>query len=281
MTMYWIYDIPNWQLGLLTTLAFVGISLGGLYATRPFMKRFLDGSGQYNEVVSWFIAAVGVLYGLALGLIAVATYGNYSDADNKASKEAASLAALYRDVDFYSQPLRGELETRLKDYTRFVIEKEWPAHRKGEFLDDGERLLEEFENLVGNYEPTKEREKIAHAEVMSSLNTVVENRGYRVQAVDSGLPAVLWGVVLIGAMLNIAMTYLFWVENVKLHAVLVAALAASIAILVFLTAAMDNPFRGEFSVSPDAYKEVLEKVMTPVPAAKGVSASPVASAPGV
>ena len=262
MTMYWIYDIPNWLLGVLTTVVFVAIALGGLYATRPMMRRFLNASGQFNEVVSWFIAAVGVLYGLALGLIAVATYGNYSDADNKASKDAASLAALYRDLDFYSQPLRGDLEKRLKDYTRFVIEKDWPAHRKGNVLDDGERLLEDFENLVGNYDPVKEREKIAHAEVVRSLNTVVENRGFRVQSVGSGLPAVLWGVVLIGAALNIAMTYLFWVENLKLHALLVAAFSASIAILVFLTAAMDNPFRGEFSVSPDAYQEVLDKVMT-------------------
>ncbi len=31
--------------------------------------------------------------------------------------------------------------------------------------------------------------------------------------------------------------------------------------LIFLTAAMDNPFRGEFSVSPDAYQEVLDEVM--------------------
>jgi len=73
---------------------------------------------------------------------------------------------------------------------------------------------------------------------------------------------VLWCVVLIGAALNIGMTYLFWIDNVKLHALLVAAFSASIALLVFLTAAMDNPFRGQFSVSPDAYSDVLEKIMT-------------------
>jgi Protein of unknown function (DUF4239) len=272
MTMYWIYNIPNWQLGLLTTIAFVATSVAGLYLTRPMMKRFLGESGKHNDVVSYFIAAVGVLYGLALGLIAVATYGNYSDVDNKASREAASLSALYRDLDFYPHPLRDTLEAKLKDYTRFIVEKDWPAHHHGKKLDDGEFMLEAIENLVGEFEPTKEREKIAHAEIVRSLNEVVENRDYRIQTVDSGLPAVLWGVVLIGAALNIGMTYFFWVENVKLHALLVAAFSASIAILVFLTAAMDNPLRGEFSVSPDAYQEVLDKVMTtpvqPSPAPK-------------
>ena len=77
----------------------------------------------------------------------------------------------------------------------------------------------------------------------------------------TGLPAALWSVVLIGAILNIGLTYLFWVENFRLHAFLVTILAVFIGLLVFLTAAMDNPFRGQFSVAPDAFQTVLDNVM--------------------
>ena len=70
-------------------------------------------------------------------------------------------------------------------------------------------------------------------------------------------------MVLIGAVINGILTYLFWVENLWLHAALVALLAVFIALLVFLTAAMDNPFRGEFSVSSEAFQTILDKVMTP------------------
>ncbi len=263
--MYWIYDIPNWLLGLMTIAAFVAISVGGLMACRPMMGRFLGASGQYNDVVSYLFAAVGVLYGLALGLIAVATWANFTDVDGKASKEAASLAALYRDLDGYPAPLRESLEKRLRDYTNFVIQKDWPAHRQGLILDGGAQILEDIENELIGFEPVKEREKIAHAEVLDSLDAALESRDFRIQSVNSGLPPVLWAVVLFGAALNIAMTYLFWVENFRLHALLVAAFSASIGLLVFLTAAMDNPFRGEFSVSSDAYASVLEKAMKPSP----------------
>jgi hypothetical protein len=81
--------------------------------------------------------------------------------------------------------------------------------------------------------------------------------------VDTGLPAALWTVVLIGAVLNIVPTYLFWVENFQLQVLLIVMLATFIGLLIFLIAAMDNPFRGEFSVSPDAFKEVLTTIMTP------------------
>jgi hypothetical protein len=42
----------------------------------------------------------------------------------------------------------------------------------------------------------------------------------------------------------------------------VVAFSSSLAILIFLTAAMDNPYRGEFSVSTDAYQYTLDHVMT-------------------
>ena len=100
------------------------------------------------------------------------------------------------------------------------------------------------------------------AEVLRSLDTVQEERRLRLQAVPTGLPAALWSVVLIGAVLNIGLTYLFWVENLTVHAILVAILAIFICVLVFLTAAMDNPFRGQFSVSADAYQTVLDNVMS-------------------
>ena len=119
--------------------------------------------------------------------------------------------------------------------------------------------------MLMSFEPTKEREKISHAEVLRSWDTLLEQRRLRLQAVTTGLPAALWAVVLVGALINGILTYLFWVENFWLHAILVALLAIFIALLVFLTAAMDNPFRGEFSVSSDAFQTILDKVMTPTP----------------
>jgi hypothetical protein len=98
---------------------------------------------------------------------------------------------------------------------------------------------------------------------MRSLDEVVEQRRLRLGSVTTGLPGALWAVVLIGAMLNIGLTYLFWIENFPLHALLVTVLAVFIGLLVFLTAAMDNPFRGDFSVSADAVRSVLDEVMKP------------------
>ncbi len=262
MTFYWIYDLPNWTLGVLIVATFVAISLAGLFATRPLVRRLLGPAANYNDVVSYFFAGIGVFYGLALGLIAVATWENYTDIDGVVGTEAAAVASFYRDLDGYSQPLRGRLEGMMRDYASVVIDKEWPAHKKGIPLEDGDAILDRLEDEVMNFEPTREREKILQAEVLRSLDTVQEQRRLRLQAVPTGLPAALWSVVILGAVLNIGLTYLFWIDNISVHAILVGIVAIFIALLIFLTAAMDNPFRGEFSVSADAFQDVLNHVMS-------------------
>jgi Protein of unknown function (DUF4239) len=262
--MYWIYDIPNWEFFLLTLSAFASVSLAGLYLTRPLVRRLTNASDKYNDLTNYYFAAIGVLYGLTLGLIAVGTWENFNDVDTKVAKEANSLAALYRDVDGYPSGLRIEAENLLREYAKVVIGKEWPAHQQGEVLDLSETILEDFENKIMAFEPSTETEKIAHAEVIQSLGELDGNRALRIQSVHVALPGVLWAVVLFGAVVNTGITYLFWIDNFRVHAVLVVAFSAALAMLIFLTAAMDNPFRGQFSVSPDAFQYVLDHVMTKV-----------------
>ena len=112
--MYWIYDIPNWKFFLITLAAFVGVSLVGLFLTRPLVRRVVGGLDKYNDAVNYYFAAIGVLYGLTLGLIAVGTWENFNEVDGKVSKEADALGSLYRDLDGYPQPLRGESEDLLR-----------------------------------------------------------------------------------------------------------------------------------------------------------------------
>jgi hypothetical protein len=250
MTFYWIYDLQNWALFLLIASVFLGLALLGLFVSRPLVRKILGPSGHCNDLVSYFFAGIGVFYGLALGLIAVGTWENYTEIDGVVSTEAAAVASLYRDLDGYPQPLRSRLEESMREYTRLVIEKEWPAHKKGEALEDGDVKLDQVEDEVMNFEPTGAREKIIQGEVLRSINTVQEQRRLRLQSVPSGLPAALWSVVLVGGLLNISLTYLFWSDNLAVH-----------ALLVFLTAAMDNPFRGEFSISSEAFQGVLNNVM--------------------
>jgi Protein of unknown function (DUF4239) len=129
--LYWIYDIhPLAAVGIFAAL-FVTVGLAAIMLSRSFVQSRVHQQPELNELVGDFLQYFGVIYGLLLGLLAVATYQNHSDVEKTVSNEASSLAALYRDVSAYPEPKRSELEAGLRDYTRYVIEEAWPLQRKG------------------------------------------------------------------------------------------------------------------------------------------------------
>ena len=202
------------------------------------------------------------IYGITLGLIAVTTWESSSRVADIASREAATIAALYRDTSGFASPLREELRGKLRDYTRFVIEKAWPAQRRGEILNDGNRLLDEFQSRLFANEPNTEGLRILQAEALKTYNELVELRRQRTDAVNQGVPEVIWAVILLGGALTIATSFCFQVQLFRFHLLLTTGLAAMIGLLVFLIAALDQPYRGAVSVEPTAYQIVLDGIMS-------------------
>jgi hypothetical protein len=262
MNFYWIYDLPNWLFAALTISTFVAFSTIGLWVSRRVMLRWFGGH-THNDLVSYYLSTAGVFYGITLGLIAVGTFTTFSEIDRGVSKEAALVAALYRNVSVYPEPARSELRGLTEDYTRFVIDEEWPRQRKGIVPLEGAGRITRLQQALGAFNPTAEREKILQAEALSQFGRLMEERRLRLQSVQSGLPATMYMVVIIGALLNIMVSWLFVVGNFKLHAMLNMLMAALLGLLVYLIAVMDNPFRGEFSVGPDAFESVRDQLMTP------------------
>jgi hypothetical protein len=263
MNFYWVYDLPNWLFATLTIAVFIAFSVVGQALTRKLVLH-LFGRHPHNDIVSFYLATVGVFYGITLGLIAVGTYSTFSDVDHSVSEEAASVAALYRDVSGYPEPAKTQLRSDVEEYTKFVIEEEWPQQKNGIIAPQETDHVNKLQAALGAFNPTTEGEKAIHAEALHQFNRLIELGGIRMQNVTNGLPATMYGVIILGAFFNIVVSWLFIVENFNLHMTLNVLLAALLGLLVFLIAAMDNPFRGEFSVGPDAFESVRDQVMKPV-----------------
>jgi hypothetical protein len=105
--MYWIYDYPCWEMGLLFCAVFLAVTWIGIFLMRATIHSWMHQDGRTNEMVGIALSSFFVLFGILLGLLAVATYQNYSNAGDIVDKEASSMAALYRDFSGYPQPIAG------------------------------------------------------------------------------------------------------------------------------------------------------------------------------
>jgi Protein of unknown function (DUF4239) len=260
--MYWIYDYPTWAIGLLFYIVFIGFTCIGVLLTRATVHSWIHQQPSTNAMVGTALSSFFVLFGLLLGLVAVATYQNFSTAGDIVDKEASSMSALYREFGAYPQPIRGQLQDALREYARYTIQEGWDEQRKG-IRPKGEP---ERSGLIAKillaFEPSKESEKIIHAEALRQSAHRIELSRARMSSVTLGLPAVLWHVVVFGAVMNIVLIWMLDME-IHVHLILGSILAAVLGAIIFLIAELDHPFRGRVSVGPDSIARVYDTVMKP------------------
>lgn len=262
--MLWMYQISNWQLCLLIVFLFTFFSLLGWFLTRRWVNSFKT---HHNEVVGFFMGAVGMLYAVLLAMIAVASWNNYTATEALVSQEASLVGDMFRSLEGYPQSARDHLRRLLYDYATTVIETEWPALQKGEV---DKRALLAVDNLFDEWQafaPEDEAQKAMQAESLGRLNQFLNVRHHRIQTGVSGIMPVLWLVVVIGAALNVGLTYFLWIENRRLHQILTAALGMTFGLVVYLIAAMDHPLWGEVNVSPAPFHAVrasMDRRLNPV-----------------
>ena len=87
-----------------------------------------------------------------------------------------------------------------------------------------------------------------------------EHRRARLYSVTAGIPAVLWYTVAVGALLNMILMWMFDLR-LSLHLLLGGILSFFLATMISLIVLMDHPFRGEVSISPQAFELVYDQLM--------------------
>ena len=265
--MFWIYDMSSLLLALLIVAVAVFLAVAGLLVARRFVVRPLGFSRETNDTVNTFSFGITALYSVTVGLIAVASWQNYSSVAVLVSKEASTVGVLYRDVAGYPEPLRTELRRTLREYTTVLVEQVWPAQQEGRLLDAPTATLTTLHTQLLSYEPPSSGATIMHTRTMQKFDDLVDLRRQRVDRVGAGLPDVLWVVVGIGAFVTVAVRWFLWVDVLRVHILLLSLLTTFVALLIFLIAALDRPFRGRTSVPADAYRLIIERVMNPLDAA--------------
>jgi hypothetical protein len=78
-------------------------------------------------------------------------------------------------------------------------------------------------------------------------------RSGRLSAVGGHIPGVIWWIIFFGAAITTGYTCYFGYQNLAMHMAMTATLAATLALVVVLIIALDWPFRGEVSVTPDPF----------------------------
>lgn len=238
---------------LIFILVVVAVSLAAAY----LFRRAVPGGvvGEHNDIAGAVFAVVGVLYAVLLAFLAVGVWEHYGASEERTYEEASRLTVIYRKVDLFPQGhiIRAELRRYVSD----VIEREWPLMRTGKF-DPQERHLAESVAFQLRHLPVKTpAEQNVHAAIMQNMDDALVDRDFRISASNIGIDSFIWSILIVGAAATIAFTYLFAYRTAHAMYAIVGMLAFMVALVLYLIAAVDYPFRGAIHIGPEAFENAL------------------------
>jgi hypothetical protein len=161
-----LYQLSPFLLGLLVVSCTVVLAIGGFFAAQHFVLRRFKYHARYqdhdavNEAITGALGAIGVFYGITVGLIAIDVWQRHSGAVEIAAKEAAAIQTLFlmtrsnfeesgpESIGQSSLPqtaLQGGDRTvaapLVSDYLSKVICFAWPRYRDGQSTGDNRKAL--------------------------------------------------------------------------------------------------------------------------------------------
>jgi hypothetical protein len=257
----WLCLIPTTCAVLIAVFGGGVLSVGGLLAFHAMVPHKLR--SLHNDLAGFVLAIVGVIYAVLLAFIAVAVWQNYTDVDNLVQMEANLVDDLYRDTISLPPATAQQLRLNLFDYTETVVQKEWPhmmaampSHMKGW------RVLDSFHLTLAQLKPPDAPALAVQTEMLQTLDKLYDVRRGRFHAASSGLPAIVWWNLMVGAAILIVFSYLFGAPRLAMHAVMVGLLGSSIGLVLMLIVLLDNPFLGQSHVSVEPFQALTMAVET-------------------
>lgn len=272
----WIYNTSPW----ISTGVFVAVALALILVTLVPLSLIVrrDYRRRHNEVFTFTVTNIAVLYAVLLAFIAVATWENFSHAGELVEAEANLAGNLYRDTDgLGAGPAAAAMRADLGRYLQAVVDREWPEQRRGGTPTHGWAPLESFQQNLLAVQPQGAGQTVVMQEMLRVLNELYSARRSRVDASQQHIPAVVWYVILLVGAITVGFTFLLGVESLSAHLIASGAFGVALVLVVALIVQLDYPFRGTLSIGTDAYDNVLVNMRHLHPEAFALA--PPASAP--
>ena len=202
-----------------------------------------------------------MIYAVLLAFVVVIVWEDFGSADTTASNEAVAVGDLYRDAIGVGGVQGRRLETAVRAYALSVVDSEWPQMARQQ---TGSSETEDALNVVwGDVKSLREPVSATTSgdfvqEAIRDTSTATADRRSRILESSSQIPGTLWAVLIVGAIITIAFTYLFGVDTLWHHGLMVAALATLIGLSLLVILTLNLPYTGDVAVKPEAMRTAVE-----------------------
>jgi hypothetical protein len=254
--MLFLYDLPNWLMGVAVVGTIVIVSYALYFAVHALLKP--DVTDDHKGIAMAVLAIVATMNSLLLAFSAVSVWDAYGAADEAVVAEATTISALARDLAVFDSAHATKARAMLRQYTQMVITDEWETMHRGEADPATWTYFDAMFREIAALELDTTRRETLMYEVFQRTNELLKERRVRLYSATSEVPGTLWAVVLIGTVLSMATTFVL--PPTRFNVTMIGALALSIGLVFYFIVAMDRPFAGKESISADPFVIAIENI---------------------
>ena len=238
--------MPAWLLLALIVVVFGGFAVGGQLALHRAMPgtRFVE----HNEVAGFIISVAGTMYAVVLGFLTVVVWQQYDGTRERLAAETSAAGNAWHMAVGLPPQVRRRIRSDMQRYAQVMDTEEWPLMRHGSFSGQGDALIMDAVEAGGTFDARGASTSNAQNLTLVQLAALHDARSRRISANAHGLAAFEWTILLVGAIVVIAVCWLFGMENPSVHLMLTGSVAVVIALMFTILLAMQYPFRGQLAI---------------------------------
>ncbi len=242
------------------TIAFLAAVIGAILVAiiRNWVSVHLLTS--HHEVAFPIFLQIGVIYAVLLAFTFSLVLNQLGESFAQAKIETTNLLTLAQLAPGFPEKNRRMIEDSLTDYTRNVIDSEWPkmAHHQ-EDHHVGE-ILSKLQKIYLNIDPRTLREEVIYSISLEHLAQLRENRRARIfiatepQLINPLILLTMLGLIVIG------ISYFFGMRRLWAQMILTGSLIFTITAILMVIFMLSNPFSGKFSITPHVFENTLIRI---------------------
>jgi len=242
-------------------IAAILLLLGVVLFLQSVIRRYISHETlkKAHEVGGYYLALVGTLYGILLGLVVFDAMSKFESAERTVNSEAKALLALYSLSEQFPTA-QAPIRKLVRDYVNDVINVEWPLLQRGEISETTHVTLITLMHAVRTIDPKTQNQQTIYSALLAAMNECWESRLDRNKVSNFGVPGAEWVVLLVGATVVIAFTFFFTTESHGIHLAMRGMVTLLIAMSLYLVLLFGSPFSGDLRVSDKPFRFVQEVI---------------------
>lgn len=235
-------------------IAIAAAGAGQIYVHRRFRSQDFI---AHNEVGGIIIAVAGTLFAVVLGFLTVVVWQQYTNARQVVVSEASAATDAWHTAVGLPPPVRMHVRMDMARYADVMVNREWPAMRRGGFDLEAAIIVMDAINAVGSFVPANMGEANAQTATLQQLGVLHDARQQRIAINHAGVSWFEWLVLLISAACIICFCWLFGLRSRRVQLLMTSTVVTIVVSTLVLLFELQYPFRSDVGIAADAWKDAV------------------------